>query len=158
MQKEAVVPYLGHHGAHLQLWTPSGRGCRMPQSTAWTCFSSQSWRRNLQIAASRSSTPRTRCWRWCCYLGRDPRSGKADDLEAAWPCSKGSNPIPPWFQSQPVTQLVNGDLCLSWATAAALLGQARRRRGSKRVDFRPPVPKEGTIWMDTMAIPADALS
>lgn len=92
------------------------------------------------------------------YLGRDPRSGKADDLEAALALLKGIKPYIRKFQSQPVTQLVNGDLCLSLGYSGDMT-QARRAaaEAGKRVDFEYRLPKEGsTIWMDTMAIPADA--
>ncbi|MGL6432031.1 extracellular solute-binding protein [Aeromonas caviae] len=92
------------------------------------------------------------------YLGRDPRSGKADDLEAALDLLKGIKPYIRKFQSQPVTQLVNGDLCLSLGYSGDMT-QARRAaaEAGKGADFEYRLPKEGsTIWMDTMAIPADA--
>ncbi|MGY3904363.1 extracellular solute-binding protein [Aeromonas lusitana] len=92
------------------------------------------------------------------YLGRDPRSGKADDLEAALALLKGFKPYIRKFQSQPVTQLVNGDLCLSLGYSGDMT-QARRAatEAGKVIDFEYRLPREGsTIWMDTMAIPTDA--
>ncbi|MBL0673117.1 extracellular solute-binding protein [Aeromonas hydrophila] len=92
------------------------------------------------------------------YLGRDPRSGKVDDLEAALALLKGIKPYIRKFQSQPVTQLVNGDLCLSLGYSGDMT-QARRAaaESGKGADFEYRLPKEGsTIWMDTMAIPTDA--
>ena len=92
------------------------------------------------------------------YLGRDPHSGKAEDLDAALALLKGIKPHIRKFQSQPVTQLVNGDLCLSLGYSGDMT-QARRAaaEAGKRSDFEYRLPKEGsTIWMDTMAIPVDA--
>ncbi|MFC5706319.1 extracellular solute-binding protein [Aeromonas eucrenophila] len=92
------------------------------------------------------------------YLGRDPRSGKAADLEAALALLKGIKPYIRKFQSQPVTPLVNGDLCLSLGYSGDMT-QARRAaaEAGKDLDFEYRLPKEGsTIWMDTMAIPTDA--
>ncbi|UDN27284.1 extracellular solute-binding protein [Aeromonas caviae] len=92
------------------------------------------------------------------YLGRDPRSGKADDLEAALALLKGIKPYIRKFQSQPVTQLVNGDLCLSLGYSGDMTQASRAAaEAGKELDFEYRLPKEGsTIWMDTMAIPADA--
>ena len=92
------------------------------------------------------------------YLGRDPHSGKAEDLDAALALLKGLKPHIRKFQSQPVTQLVNGDLCLSLGYSGDMT-QARRAaaEAGKHSDFEYRLPKEGsTIWMDTMAIPVDA--
>lgn len=92
------------------------------------------------------------------YLGRDPHSGKAADLDAALALLKGIKPYIRKFQSQPVTQLVNGDLCLSLGYSGDMT-QARRAaaEAGKELDFEYRLPKEGsTIWMDTMAIPTDA--
>lgn len=92
------------------------------------------------------------------YLGRDPHSGKAEDLDAALALLKGLKPHIRKFQSQPVTQLVNGDLCLSLGYSGDMT-QARRAaaEAGKSSDFEYRLPKEGsTIWMDTMAIPVDA--
>ncbi|MNG04278.1 Putrescine-binding periplasmic protein precursor [compost metagenome] len=58
-----------------------------------------------------------------------------------------------------MTQLVNGDLCLSLGYSGDMT-QARRAaaEAGKEVDFEYRLPKEGsTVWMDTMAIPVDAL-
>lgn len=92
------------------------------------------------------------------YLGRDPHSGKGADLDASLALLKGIKPYIRKFQSQPVTQLVNGDLCLSLGYSGDMT-QARRAaaEAGKAIDFEYRLPKEGsTIWMDTMAIPTDA--
>lgn len=92
------------------------------------------------------------------YLGREPRSGRAEDLDAAVALLMGIKPYIRKFQSQPVTQLVNGDLCLSLGYSGDMT-QAQRAadEAGKAMDFEYRIPREGTsVWMDTMAIPVDA--
>lgn len=92
------------------------------------------------------------------YLGHDPRSARPEDLAEAVALLKGIKPYIRKFQSQPVTQLVNGDICLSLGYSGDMT-QAQRRadEAGKAVRFQYRVPREGTtVWMDTMAIPADA--
>jgi putrescine transport system substrate-binding protein len=92
------------------------------------------------------------------YLGRDPRSGKAEDLAAASELLMKLRPYIRKFQSQPVTDLVNGNLCLSLGYSGDMT-QAQRTSDSagKHTRFQYRVPREGTtVWMDTMAIPVDA--
>lgn len=92
------------------------------------------------------------------YLGREPRSGKAEDLDAAIALLMGIKPYIRKFQSQPVTQLVNGDLCLSLGYSGDMT-QAQRaaNEAGKTMDFEYRIPREGTtVWMDNMAIPTDA--
>jgi putrescine transport system substrate-binding protein len=94
------------------------------------------------------------------YLGREPRSGRADDLEAAVALLMAIKPYIRKFQSQPVTQLVNGDLCLSLGYSGDMT-QAQRAadEAGKTMDFEYRIPREGTtVWMDNMAIPVDARS
>lgn len=92
------------------------------------------------------------------YLGHDPRSARPEDLAEAVTLLKGIKPYIRKFQSQPVTQLVNGDICLSLGYSGDMT-QAQRSadEAGKAVRFQYRVPREGTtVWMDTMAIPADA--
>lgn len=92
------------------------------------------------------------------YLGHDPRSAQPEDLAEAVTLLKGIKPYIRKFQSQPVTQLVNGDICLSLGYSGDMT-QAQRSadEAGKAVRFQYRVPREGTtVWMDTMAIPADA--
>ncbi|MFZ5959052.1 extracellular solute-binding protein [Pseudomonas knackmussii] len=92
------------------------------------------------------------------YIGRDPRSGDPKDLADAEEVLKRIKPYIRKFQSQPVTQLVNGDICLSLGYSGDVT-QAQRAadEAGKKERFEYRVPREGTsIWMDTMAIPADA--
>lgn len=92
------------------------------------------------------------------YLGRDPRSGKPDDLAAAAEVLRKVRPFIRKFQSQPVTDLVNGNLCLSLGYSGDMT-QAQRTTDAagKHATFEYRIPREGTtVWMDTMAIPVDA--
>ncbi|MBD9414633.1 extracellular solute-binding protein [Pseudomonas sp. PDM16] len=92
------------------------------------------------------------------YLGRTPRSAEPDDLKAATELLVSIKPYIRKFQSQPVTDLVNGDLCLSLGYSGDFTQAQRAASGAgKAADFRFHIPREGTtVWMDTMAIPVDA--
>jgi len=92
------------------------------------------------------------------YLGREPRSAKPADLAAASELLMKLRPYIRKFQSQPVTDLVNGNLCLSLGYSGDMT-QAQRTSDSagKTTKFEYRIPREGTtVWMDTMAIPVDA--
>ncbi|SED46771.1 extracellular solute-binding protein [Pseudomonas anguilliseptica] len=92
------------------------------------------------------------------YLGHKPRSGKAEDLAEALALLKSIKPYVRKFQSQPVTQLVNGEVCLSLGYSGDMT-QAQRASDEAKADrtFGYRIPIQGsTIWMDTMAIPVDA--
>jgi putrescine transport system substrate-binding protein len=92
------------------------------------------------------------------YLGREPRSAKPEDLAAASELLMKLRPHIRKFQSQPVTDLVNGNLCLSLGYSGDMT-QAQRTSDSagKHTRFEYRIPREGTtVWMDTMAIPVDA--
>lgn len=92
------------------------------------------------------------------YLGRDPRSARPEDLAAASELLLKVRPYIRKFQSQPVTDLVNGNLCLSLGYSGDMT-QAQRTADAagKKVSFQYRIPREGTtVWMDNMAIPVDA--
>lgn len=92
------------------------------------------------------------------YLGREPRSARREDLAAASELLKSIRPYVRKLQSQPVTELVNENTCLSLGYSGDVI-QAQRtaEAAGKVIDFQYRVPREGTtVWMDTMAIPADA--
>lgn len=92
------------------------------------------------------------------YLGRSPRSAEPDDLKAATELLVAIKPYIRKFQSQPVTDLVNGNLCLSLGYSGDVTQAQRAASDAGRpADFRFHIPREGTtVWMDTMAIPVDA--
>ena len=62
------------------------------------------------------------------------------------------------FQSQPVSDLVNENVCLSLGYSGDMT-QAQRAAvaAGKNTTFQYHIAREGTtVWMDTMAIPVDA--
>jgi putrescine transport system substrate-binding protein len=93
------------------------------------------------------------------YLGRDPNSEKAEDLEAAERLWMKVRPYIRYFHaSQHTNDLATGEICvaLNWN---GLANQARARGAAAK----PPVevvyvtPSEGSIsWFDAVAIPGDA--
>jgi putrescine transport system substrate-binding protein len=92
------------------------------------------------------------------YLGRDARSGEPDDLKAAEALLMKARPYIRKFQTNPETDMVNGDLCLALAYSGAMTQTQRAADAAgKKADFQYRIPKEGsTVWMDTMAIPKNA--
>ncbi|MDF2235814.1 polyamine ABC transporter substrate-binding protein [Albimonas sp. CAU 1670] len=93
------------------------------------------------------------------YLGLDPRSTKKDDIEAAEALLKTIAPHVRYFHSsQYINDLANGDVCLSVGWSGDIF-QARDRaaEADNGVEIAYVIPKEGALmWMDTLAIPADA--
>ena len=128
----------------------------MPRSTAWTCCSPELAAKFADCGISVIDSPDEVLAVVLHYLGRDPRSGKTDDLEAALALLRGIKPHirSPVPAGDPAGER---DLCLSLGYSGDMT-QARRAaaEAGKRVDFEYRLPKGSTIWMDTMAIPADA--
>jgi putrescine transport system substrate-binding protein len=93
------------------------------------------------------------------YLGRDPNSGKAEDLAAAEELLKRVRPYVRYFHSsQHVNDLASGEICVSLSWSGLIL-QARSRGAAAAtpVEVAYVIPKEGTtIWFDLVAMPADA--
>ncbi len=75
------------------------------------------------------------------YLGRDPRSAKPADLAAASDLLMKLRPHIRKFQSQPVTDLVNGNLCMSLGYSGDMT-QAQRASDSagKKTTFHYRIP------------------
>lgn len=93
------------------------------------------------------------------YLGLDPTSEKAADLEAATALMKGVRPYIRYFHSsQYINDLANGDLCLAVGYSGDIL-QARDRaeEAGQGVRVAYAIPAEGAqIGFDMLAIPSDA--
>ncbi len=93
------------------------------------------------------------------YLGRDPNSQKAEDLEAG---GATLDKIRPYIRninsSEYIEALANGDLCLAVGyNGDVLQARDRAREANKGVEIKYMVPKEGSIlWFDILAIPKDA--
>ena len=84
------------------------------------------------------------------YLGRDPRSAKREDLAAASDLLLKVRPYIRKFQSQPVTDLVNGNLCLSLGYSGDMT-QAQRGADAagKAVTFGYHIPHVRPAWTAT---------
>jgi len=93
------------------------------------------------------------------YLGRDPNSQQAEDLEAG---GAALDKIRPYIRninsSEYIEALANGDLCLAVGyNGDVLQARDRAREANKGVEIKYMVPKEGSIlWFDILAIPKDA--
>ena len=93
------------------------------------------------------------------YLGKNPDSKDADDINAAGELLKTIKPyVQKFHSSEYINALANGDICLAFGWSGDVF-QARDRASEAKnnvtVDYA--VPKEGALmWFDMMAIPADA--
>ncbi len=93
------------------------------------------------------------------YLGLDPRSTDAADLEAGAELLMSVRPYIRYFHSsQYINDLANGDVCVSvgWS-GDVFIAQARAAEAENGVDVLYVIPDEGALqWFDMMAIPVDA--
>ena len=93
------------------------------------------------------------------YLGKDPNSQSADDLQQA---DAVLSKIRPYIRninsSEYIEALANGDLCVAVGyNGDVMQARDRAREANKGIDIQYMVPKEGSIlWFDMLAIPKDA--
>jgi putrescine transport system substrate-binding protein len=93
------------------------------------------------------------------YLGRDPNSQKAEDLNDAETTLVKIRPyIRNINSSEYIEALANGDLCVAVGyNGDVLQARDRARDANKGVEIKYVVPKEGSIlWFDMLAIPKDS--
>jgi putrescine transport system substrate-binding protein len=93
------------------------------------------------------------------YLGRDPLSRDPADLERAAAVIEAIRPaIRKFHSSEYINDLANGDLCVAWGYSGDVIQARNRAREAKNgIEIAYTIPKEGAmIWIDMMAIPADA--
>jgi len=93
------------------------------------------------------------------YLGRDPLSRDPVDLDRAVAALQAIRPyIRKFHSSEYINDLANGDLCLSWGYSGDVIQARNRAQDAKNgIEIAYTIPKEGAmIWIDMMAIPADA--
>jgi len=93
------------------------------------------------------------------YLGLDPYSNDSADLDRAQALLAGVAPSIRYFSNQKAsTDLPSGDICMAvMYSGDAGLAQARAMEADNGVDILYAIPGEGTLmWIDLMAIPADA--
>lgn len=93
------------------------------------------------------------------YLGLDANSERREDLAAAERLLMSIRPYVRYFHSSKhVNDLASGEICvaLSW-NGLVLQARDRGAAASTPVEVAYALPREGSlIWMDTVAIPADA--
>ncbi len=93
------------------------------------------------------------------YLGLDPQSTDKGDIEKGAELLMKIRPYVRYFHSsQYITDLANGDVCLSLGWSGDIF-QARDRaaEADNGVEIAYVIPKEGALmWFDNLAIPADA--
>ena len=93
------------------------------------------------------------------YLGRDPNSERPEDLAAAMQTLMTLRPYVREITSSTVTrQLVEGEACLAVGVNADFhLARTLARDSGRNAEIRYVIPKEGAmLWVDVLAIPADA--
>lgn len=93
------------------------------------------------------------------YLGRDHGSVKPDDLAAAIAAFDKIRPYVKHFHSSMyLDALANGDICVAHGYSGDVIQARNRAREAKNgVNIAYGLPREGAVlWVDVMAIPADA--
>ena len=93
------------------------------------------------------------------YLGFDPNSNDADELEQAKDLLLGIRPYVRYFSSsQYISDLANGEVCVSVGFSGDVFIAADRAvEAGNGIEIGYSIPNEGgQQWFDMMAIPADA--
>jgi putrescine transport system substrate-binding protein len=93
------------------------------------------------------------------YLGLDPKSTSADDMEKAAEVIAQVRPYIRYFHSsQYISDLANGEVCVSLGFSGdVFIAADRAEQANNDISIAYSVPKEGAQqWFDLMAIPADA--
>ncbi|MCV2879361.1 extracellular solute-binding protein [Sedimentimonas flavescens] len=93
------------------------------------------------------------------YLGIDPYSNDATDLERTQAALSAASDHIRYFHNQKATNdLASGDVCMAVIYSGdAGIAQARAAESNNGVEVLYTIPKEGTLmWIDLMAIPSDA--
>lgn len=93
------------------------------------------------------------------YLGRDVNTTNPEDYAAAQRTLAAIRPFVRYIHSSSyINDIATGEICLAigWNGDFAI-AQSRADQARNRIKLHYVVPKEGTlIWMDSLAIPADA--
>lgn len=93
------------------------------------------------------------------YIGKDPDSKAAEDLEAGGEVFMAiKDNIRSFNSSAYIDALANGDICLAVGWSGDILqAKSRAEEAGNGVKIEYVIPKEGTyMWFDNLAIPADA--
>jgi putrescine transport system substrate-binding protein len=93
------------------------------------------------------------------YLGLNPHSERPEDYEKAAALIKAIQPHVRYFHSSNyVNDIASGEICLAigWS-GDFFIAQARAEEAGSAFHIGYSIPKEGTlVWIDSLAIPADA--
>ena len=93
------------------------------------------------------------------YLGKDPHSDSEEDYAELEKLFAGVRPYVKYFHSsQYINDLANGELCavIGWS-GDVFIAAARAEEAGSNMTIEYRIPKEGTLlWVDSLAIPADA--
>ena len=95
------------------------------------------------------------------YLGKDPYTASADDYAAAEKLLLGVRPYVKYFHSSSyINDIASGSICLSLGWSGDFsIASARAEEAKNGIEISYSIPKEGTIiWMDTIAMPKDAVN
>lgn len=93
------------------------------------------------------------------YLGMDPDSKKPEDLQKAGELWMKVRPyIQKFHSSEYINALANGDICVAVGYSGDVFQSRNRAADAKNgVNIEYKIPKEGAhLWVDQMAVPADA--
>ncbi|MBL8708017.1 MAG: polyamine ABC transporter substrate-binding protein [Rhodospirillaceae bacterium] len=93
------------------------------------------------------------------YLGKDPYSASPEDYAAAEALLLSVRPYVKYFHSSSyINDIANGNICLAIGWSGDFgIAAARAEEAQNGITIEYSIPKEGTlIWVDTLAIPADA--
>lgn len=93
------------------------------------------------------------------YVGKDPDSKAAEDLEAGGAVYMAiRDKVRSFNSSAYIDALANGDICVAVGWSGDILqAKARAEEANNGVTVEYIIPKEGTyMWFDNLAIPADA--
>jgi len=93
------------------------------------------------------------------YLGRDPQSHAAEDLEAAGELlTQARENVRYFHSSQYIGDLANGEVCVAFGYSGDVFQAAARAEEADRgVNVWYAIPNEGAVvWFDLLAIPSDA--
>lgn len=93
------------------------------------------------------------------YLGKDPNSRSKDDLAVVRDLLAQVRPHIRYFHSsQYISDLANGDICVAMGYSGDVIqARSNAQEADNGVEIAYLIPKEGAmLWIDVMAIPADA--
>lgn len=93
------------------------------------------------------------------YLGLDPSSQRPEDLARVEQVMRGARPYVRYFDNyRGDADLLSGEICIEPASSGSILqaqAQAKNLANTRRIEYFIP-EQGGLLWIDLLAIPADA--